>query len=104
MKLKQVKILNYRNLQNLVIDFKEKPQVHDSYINGGFFVFEPTIFDYIRGDSICLEREPLERLSKEGHLAIYKHEDFWKCMDTYKDMGELNRLWENNKAKWKIWK
>jgi len=88
--------------ENLVIDFKEKPQVKDSYINGGFFVFEPGIFDYIEGDSTCLEKEPLEKLSKEGNLAIYRHDGFWKCMDTYKDMEELNKMWES--AKWKVWK
>lgn len=90
--------------ENLVVNFKEKPQVHNSFINGGFFVFEPKIFDYIDGDETSLEREPLEKLSKEGHLAIYKHDDFWKCMDTYKDMEVLNKLWNSGQAKWKIWK
>ncbi|MBN1502546.1 glucose-1-phosphate cytidylyltransferase [Candidatus Woesearchaeota archaeon] len=89
--------------ENLVVDFKEKPQVKDSYINGGFFVFEPQIFNYIEADHICLEREPLQRLSEEGHLAIFKHDGFWKCMDTYKDMNELSKLWERGEAKWKIW-
>ena len=89
--------------ENLVIDFKEKPQVKESYINGGFFVFESEVFDYIDGDSTCLEKEPLEKLSEEGHLAIYRHDGFWKCMDTYKDMEELNQLWKSNKAKWKVW-
>jgi len=92
------------NIQkNLITNFKEKPQVQDSYINGGFFIFEPKIFDYIDGDSICLERRPLEKLSEEGHLAIYKHDSFWKCMDTYKDMEDLNKLWESGQAKWKVW-
>lgn len=89
--------------KNLITNFKEKPQVQDSYINGGFFIFEPKIFDYINGDSICLERDPLEKLSKEGNLAIYKHDGFWKCMDTYKDMEDLNKLWESGQAKWKVW-
>jgi len=89
--------------ENLVVSFEEKPQVSEGYINGGFFIFEPTIFDYIQGDKTSLEREPLERLSREGHLAIYKHNDFWRCMDTHKDMDELNTLWEEGNAKWKIW-
>lgn len=89
--------------ENIVIDFKEKPQVQNSYINGGFFVFEPKIFDYIDDDSICLERGPLEKLSKEGNLAIYKHNGFWQCMDTYKDMNSLNEMWQSNNAKWQTW-
>jgi len=89
--------------ENLVTSFEEKPQVSESYINGGFFVFEPSIFDYLEGDSISLERAPLEKLSREGNLAIYKHDGFWRCMDTYKDMEELENLWNNNQAKWKIW-
>jgi len=90
--------------EKLVIDFKEKPQVDNSYINGGFFVFEPEVFDYIENDSTCLEREPFKRLSQEKQLAIFKHDKFWKCMDTYKDMEELNKLWETNQARWKVWK
>lgn len=89
--------------QNVITDFMEKPQLHDSYINGGFFVFEPEVFDYIDGDSIMLEREPFARLSQEGNMAVYKHDGFWKAMDTFKDVEKLNRLWNSGGAKWKVW-
>lgn len=87
---------------NRVKDFKEKPQTTNSYINGGFFVFEPEIFDFIEGDATSLEREPLEKLASEGQLAVFKHKGFWKCMDTQRDMEELNDLW-NKTPKWKVW-
>ena len=86
--------------ENLVTSFLEKPQLHSSYINGGFFVFEPKIFDYIEGDATLLESEVLHKLSQQGYLAIYKHDGFWKCMDTYKDMNELNALWDSGDVKW----
>ncbi len=89
--------------ENLVINFEEKPQVRNSYINGGFFVFEPEVFDYIEGDSTQLEKEPLQNLSRDRQLAIYRHDGFWKAMDTYKDMEMLNKMWESGQAKWKIW-
>jgi len=88
---------------NLVTDFKEKPQVTGSYINGGFFVFEPEFFNYLNDDdSLILEREPFEKVSKQGNLAIYKHNGFWKCVDTFKDFKEINEIWEK-KAPWKVW-
>ena len=83
-----------------VRDFKEKP-VLESWINGGFFVFERRTFDYLEENSI-LEREPLTALAKEGQLMAYQHPGFWKCMDTYKDNLELNELWETH-APWKLW-
>lgn len=83
-----------------VLEFQEKP-VLDEWINGGFFVFEREIFDRLGGDSI-LEKEPLAGLARDGSLAAYKHDGFWKCMDTYKDNLELNQLWEAG-APWKVW-
>jgi len=85
----------------LVTGFKEKPQL-DRWVNGGFFVFEKKIFDYIKEDSI-LERDAMEKLAAEGQLTAYKHQGFWMCMDTYKDTVELNWFWNEGGAKWKIW-
>ncbi len=88
---------------NTVTNFQEKPQVKNAFINGGFFVFEPEVLDYIKDDSIMLEREPLVKLAEDKELAIYKHKGFWKAMDTFKDMETLQKLWDNGEAKWKIW-
>jgi len=81
--------------------FREKPQV-DSWINGGFFCFEPGVFDYLREDSV-LEREPLERLAAEEQLRAYRHRGFWDCMDTYKDAVLLNDLWDSGEPPWRVW-
>ena len=83
-----------------VRQFKEKPLL-DNWINGGFFVFERKIFEYLEGDSV-LEREPLSKLAEQGELMAYQHTGFWKCMDTYKDNIELNQLWRGG-APWKVW-
>jgi glucose-1-phosphate cytidylyltransferase len=83
-----------------VRDFKEKP-VLENWINGGFFVFDKSIFGYIDNNSV-LEREPLATLAKEGQLMAYKHSGFWKCMDTFKDNVELNELWETHPP-WRMW-
>jgi glucose-1-phosphate cytidylyltransferase len=83
-----------------VSDFHEKPRMRE-WINGGFFVFNRQIFDYLEADSV-LEREPLEQLAQEGQLMAYRHGGFWKCMDTYKDNIEMNELWKEH-APWKIW-
>ena len=88
------------NDEGLVTSFKEKPQVNQGWINGGFFVFNPVIFDYIEGDQTTLEREPLERLAAEGELASYRHDDFWQCMDTVRDRDLLNKMWEEGNAPW----
>ncbi len=85
-----------------VIQFQEKPQIGEGWINGGFFVLEPGIIDYIAGDQTLWEREPLENLASEGQLAAYQHEDFWQCMDTLRDVNLLDRLWQEGKAPWKI--
>jgi glucose-1-phosphate cytidylyltransferase len=83
-----------------VTSFREKPKLKE-WINGGFFVFEPAIFDYLDDDCI-LEKEPFERLASDGQLKAFRHEGFWKCMDTFKDNVELNEIWENG-APWKVW-
>ena len=72
------------------------------WINGGFFVFNRRVLEYLTPDSI-LEREPLRRLASEGQLVAYRHDGFWKCMDTYKDNLEFNQLWETGQAPWKLW-
>ena len=81
---------------NKVNSFQEKPQLKQGWINGGFFVFEPKIFDLIKNDEVMLEREPLEILSQESELMAYKHEGFWKCMDTKRDLETLNELADSN--------
>lgn len=85
---------------NGVLEFQEKPPLKE-WINGGFFVFNRRVFDYLNEDCV-LEREPLEKLARENQLIAYKHTGFWKCMDTYKDNTEFNQLWDSN-AEWKIW-
>jgi glucose-1-phosphate cytidylyltransferase len=81
--------------------FHEKPRV-ESWINGGFFCFDPGALDYLTEDSV-LEREPLERLAAEGQLRAYRHAGFWDCMDTYKDAVLLNDLWEAGDPPWRVW-
>ena len=85
-------------------NFTEKPAGDGSWINGGFFVLEPEIFDYIEGDNTFWEREPLENLSKDGQLVAYKHNGFWKCMDTLRDKRELEEMWNSKNPPWKVWK
>ena len=86
-----------------VSKFLEKPKGDGSWINGGFFVCEPSVLNYITNDMTILERDPLEQLSQEGELFSYKHEGFWKCMDTLRDKNQLNEMWNANDAKWKVW-
>ena len=86
-----------------VVNFQEKPQGDGAWINGGFFVLEPSVFDYIKDDDTSWEKTSLERLSKEGQLAAYEHDGFWQPMDTLRDKQLLERLWEERKAPWKTW-
>jgi glucose-1-phosphate cytidylyltransferase len=86
-----------------VTDFIEKPQIGEGWINGGFFVLEPGVLDHIRGDETPFEREPLEKLARDGQLAAYKHDGFWQCMDTLRDVTLLNELWDSHKPPWKLW-
>jgi glucose-1-phosphate cytidylyltransferase len=88
---------------NCVRRFTEKPQTSEGWINGAFFVLEPEIFDYIDGDMTQWEREPMERLARDGQLMAYRHEDFWQCMDTLRDKRLLEDLWQNGDAPWKVW-
>lgn len=84
----------------LVRAFTEKPQVGEGWINGGFFVFEPRIFDYLDNDATSLEADALERLAQEGQLAAYQHDSFWQCMDTLRDKRQLEALWQDGRAPW----
>jgi len=86
-----------------VIDFTEKPQIGEGWINGGFMVFEPEIFNYLENDDTSLEAHALERLAAEGELAAYRHEGFWQCMDTLRDRRLLEGLWNERRAPWKVW-
>jgi len=86
-----------------VVSFVEKSQIKEGWINGGFFVFEPAIFDYIDGDETVMEADVLEQLASEGQLAAYLHEGFWQCMDTLRDKRYLESLWQNGEAPWKQW-
>jgi glucose-1-phosphate cytidylyltransferase len=85
-----------------VAQFAEKPRSGEGWINGGFFVFEPTVLDYIAGDETSLEGEPLEKLAAEEQLLAYRHKGFWHPMDTLRDKQFLESLWESGKAPWKV--
>ncbi|MGH3003480.1 MAG: glucose-1-phosphate cytidylyltransferase [Gaiellaceae bacterium] len=86
-----------------IVEFSEKPQTGEGWINGAFFVLEPGVFDYIDGDQTRFEREPLERLAADDQLMAYRHYDFWQCMDTLREKMLLEELWESGRAPWKVW-
>jgi glucose-1-phosphate cytidylyltransferase len=86
---------------DVVTSFAEKPQ--DGWINGGFFVFEPAMFDFLDDDQTILEREPLERLTRAGELRAFRHEGFWQPMDTLREKMLLENLWASGDAPWKVW-
>ncbi|MCP4649279.1 MAG: glucose-1-phosphate cytidylyltransferase [PVC group bacterium] len=86
-----------------VTNFHEKPRGDGMYINGGFFVLEPQVFDYIKDDHHMWEEEPLELLAQNKQLAAYQHNGFWKCVDTLRDKRDLELMWDAGKAPWKIW-
>lgn len=88
---------------NQVYGFQEKPKGAGSWINGGFFIMEPKVFDYLDDDKTILEKEPLERLANEGELLAYKHSGFWQPMDTVRDKNQLEELWKSGNAPWKVW-
>ncbi len=88
---------------NLVKKFKEKPKGDGAWINGGFYVLEPEIFEYIEGDNTPWEAEPLTKLAEDGQLMAYKHEGFWQCMDTLRDKNYLESLWNSGNPPWKVW-
>ena len=87
-----------------VTGFKEKAKEDGGWINAGFMVMEPEIFDYLDGDDCILEREPMERLSANGKLGAYKHCGFWQCIDTQRDMWALEAMWNDGQSPWKVWK
>jgi glucose-1-phosphate cytidylyltransferase len=88
---------------DLVRAFQEKPAGDGGWINGGFFVCEPGIFNYIEGDATTWEKEPLEKIASDGQMSSFKHNGFWKPMDTQRDKKELEELWIKGNAPWKIW-
>jgi glucose-1-phosphate cytidylyltransferase len=88
---------------NLVKNFNEKPRLNKNWINGGFFVLNKSVLKRISGDQSVWEQQPLKSLVMDKQLIAYKHQGFWKCMDTLKDKNELNELWNSNKAAWKKW-
>lgn len=87
-----------------VVEFSEKPQAGEGWINGGFFVFEPGVFDYLCDDQTILERRPLERLAADGQLMAHRHVGFWQAMDTLRDKDRLEELWVSGQAPWRMWK
>jgi glucose-1-phosphate cytidylyltransferase len=88
---------------DLVAEFTEKPQIGEGWINGGFMVFEPAVFDYLEGDHTVLEADALERLAADRQLAAFRHDNFWQCMDTLRDKRLLESLWEEKRAPWRSW-
>lgn len=86
-----------------VTEFSEKPQTKEGWINGAFFVLEPGVFNYVEGDDTQWEKQPLERLARDGQLMCYRHGSFWQCMDTLRDKVMLEEMWTERNAPWKIW-
>lgn len=85
-------------------EFREKNDDDGKIVNGGFMVLEPGVFDYIEGDDTVFEKAPLEQLAKDGQLMVYRHDGFWKCMDTQRDKMQLEQMWQEGNAPWKLWK
>lgn len=85
-----------------IVEFSEKPQAAEGWINGAFFVLEPGIFDYIDGDMVMWEHEPMRRLAENGQLMAYRHDGFWQCMDTRRDKHVLEEIWSSGKAPWRF--
>jgi glucose-1-phosphate cytidylyltransferase len=86
-----------------IVEFTEKPQTGEGWINGAFFVLEPEVYDYIDGDDTQWEHDPLRRLARDGQLMAYKHTSFWQCMDTLRERHILETLWQSGKAPWRLW-
>lgn len=89
---------------DFVSEFSEKPQIGEGWINGGFLVFEPAVFDYLEGDHSSLEADAMEQLAVDGQLAAYRHDGFWQCMDTLREKRLLEGMWREGNAPWKTWK
>ena len=97
-------VLDLDESQSTVTGFREKAREDGGWINGGFMVMEPEVFRYLSAEEGCvLEREPMEALASQGQLGVYKHEGFWQCMDTQRDKGRLEELWNGGHAPWKVW-
>ena len=90
--------------QAKITSFKEKPKGDGAWINGGFFILEPKVFDYLKGDDTVWEQEPLQKLAHQGQLSVYKHPGYWQNMDTLRDKMVLEDQWQSGQAPWKIWK
>ena len=88
---------------NEILSFREKNNDDGSFINGGYMVLEPEVFNYIKDDNTVFEKEPLEQLAKNHELVAYKHNGFWKCMDTLRDKNQLEEMWNSGHAPWKVW-
>lgn len=88
---------------NRITKFEEKPEGDGAWINGGFFVLEPSAIDYVVDDSMAWERNPLEQLAEEKELSVFKHHGFWRPMDTLRDKMQLEEMWDSDKAPWKVW-
>lgn len=86
-----------------VLEFNEKPQTSEGWISGGYFVCRREMLDYIGGDNVMLEQEPMRRIVGDGELMVYRHDGFWQCMDTYRDYSLLNDLWASDSAPWRRW-
>ncbi|MCC6240192.1 MAG: glucose-1-phosphate cytidylyltransferase [Phycisphaerales bacterium] len=95
--------INLKEGDPRITAFHEKPKGDNAYVNGGFFICQPEVLDYIDGDSTSWEAQPLERLSQEGKLIAYRHDGFWQPMDTLRDRQYLDNLWVNGQAPWKVW-
>jgi glucose-1-phosphate cytidylyltransferase len=95
--------LGINDKTSVVHNFSEKPQVSEGWVNGGFFVFNRSLFDYIPNPDVSLEMEPLHALAQDGQLSAYKHEGFWQCVDTYRELEYVEKLWAANSAPWRIW-
>ena len=96
-------VLDLDEDKNCVLGFREKAREDTSWINAGFMVLEPEVMGYIEDDGTVFERQPLTTLSTEGKLGVYRHNGFWRCMDTQRDKGNLERLWSDGNAPWKVW-
>lgn len=86
-----------------VVEFSEKPQTQEGWINGAFFVLEPEVFDYVEGDATQWELEPMSGLARDGQLMAYRHHSFWQCMDTLRDKKRLEELWASGSPPWRVW-
>lgn len=96
-------VFNLEKDQNQILNFREKQWEGQAWINGGFFVLEPDVFDYIEGDDTIWEQYPMQQLSKEGQLSAFRHEGFWQNMDTLRDRMYLEKLWNQDTPPWKVW-